>query len=255
MFASRAGGAPRGAAVALALAASVAQGVLHRLLYFLTMRAGWNLRVGFSALVHSKALRLAPARSAATARRARRPLVSNGAALRPVRDQPVLVRRDAARAARRDRCCSRSCSRRAPARGRARRRRHVRRAGAARRARRRAAQAPAARSSSASSRTKEALVAIKSIKALGWEERAADALRSLRAAEAASVLRSQAIKAVLFSLFFATTSAAAFAMFATHRASGRELRLVDVYPALALLQVVRQSVGKQFRACGPWSAW
>ena len=105
----------------------------------------------------------------------------------------------------------------------------------------------AARSEQRVARTKEALVAIKSIKALGWEDRAAGALhRCARPRPRACSLAGHQSGAVL--LFFATTPTAAFAMFATHRASGRELRLVDVYPALALLQVVRQSVGKQLLA-------
>lgn len=38
---------------------SLAQAVVHHALYFITMRMGWNLRIGMSGVLHWKLLRLA----------------------------------------------------------------------------------------------------------------------------------------------------------------------------------------------------
>eukprot|EP00056_Hartaetosiga_gracilis_P018850 m.12141 g.12141 ORF g.12141 m.12141 type:complete len:1358 (-) comp7126_c0_seq2:2775-6848(-) len=93
--------------------------------------------------------------------------------------------------------------------------------------------------------TSEVLSSMLSVKAYGWEEPFLQKLGKLRKDEAASILRSQRLRATNASMYFAATAIAALATFVVVWAQKRELDLSTVVFILAFLQVLRIGIGKK----------
>eukprot|EP00966_Prymnesium_polylepis_P013353 308181-Prymnesium_polylepis.1 len=92
-----------------------------------------------------------------------------------------------------------------------------------------------------------------SIKAYGWEEATRRHIGSLRDAEAAEVLVAHTMRGINNGLYFAAPAAASLALFGTHRLingvddGANSLHIDTAYSALALLNVLRLSIGKHLQ--------
>ncbi|KAK3267686.1 hypothetical protein CYMTET_23772 [Cymbomonas tetramitiformis] len=100
----------------------------------------------------------------------------------------------------------------------------------------------------------EVLLGMLSLKVYNWEDAFKNLLGEMRAAEHATILRSQAMKSVGKGLYFATPPVASFLTFLVVYLSGDSIQVEVAYAVVGLLAALRLSVGKNFAmavAAGP----
>eukprot|EP00667_Euglena_gracilis_P000555 EG_transcript_556 len=91
--------------------------------------------------------------------------------------------------------------------------------------------------------TAEIVHGIASIKAFTWEEPLQRRVEAIRRREERCIAHGQVLKAVNAAVYFASPVICSFVLFTVFWAQGQQLALSDVYFALALLYVLRSSVG------------
>ena len=92
----------------------------------------------------------------------------------------------------------------------------------------------------------EIISGIMSVKANGWEEPFLDLVGKSRKAESDSISIAQFCKSINFSLYYFMPPLSAFVTFSTYVATGGELTLPVVFSSLALLQVLKVSINRHF---------
>ena len=95
-------------------------------------------------------------------------------------------------------------------------------------------------------KTGEMFSGISTVKAYCWERPLSAHVGELRDAERASIFVSQRMKAYNITFYIATPALATLATFSVFWAQGRRLEVASVFTTIALLQVLRVTVGKQF---------
>mmetsp|Transcript_5464 Transcript_5464/g.8077 ORF Transcript_5464/g.8077 Transcript_5464/m.8077 type:complete len:1386 (-) Transcript_5464:101-4258(-) len=95
-------------------------------------------------------------------------------------------------------------------------------------------------------KTAEVFQGISTVKAYCWEEPLIEEIGQLRQKERASIFVSQRMKAYNITFYLVTPALASLATFSVFWAQGEELEVAQVFSTLALIQILRVSIGKQF---------
>jgi ATP-binding cassette subfamily C (CFTR/MRP) protein 4 len=90
----------------------------------------------------------------------------------------------------------------------------------------------------------EVFSSILSVKAFAWEEAFEELVLRLRLHETETIFKSQSLKALNSTLYFALPLLASLATFLTHRALGYQLENDTVYATLAMIGAMRLEIGK-----------
>jgi ABC-type bacteriocin/lantibiotic exporter with double-glycine peptidase domain len=94
--------------------------------------------------------------------------------------------------------------------------------------------------------TSDALSGMLSVKAFGWEQPFIDKIATIREQEAGTIRKSQAMSGINLTLQVAAPAISSMVIFVVHWRLGNELELSTVLTTIALLQVLRTSIGKKF---------